>query len=390
MNKKLLLIAGTRPNFVKLAPLYHRLRSEAPDIETRICHTGQHFDFSMSDIFWQNLELPNPDFQLNIQGKDVPDTIGKTILGINDIIRQHTFDIVVVFGDVNATVAGAVTGAQSRIPVMHVEAGLRSFDREMPEEINRVITDHVSDYLMVSEPNGLINLKREGFPEAKYRMVGNIMIECLLRTRKHWKDITLEKETAAFYDKQPVVATFHRPENVDDLAALRRVTEILSGLAATQPVLFPVHPRTKARLEQSGLMAGLAGQPNLLMTQPLGYFEFLKLVSNARLVITDSGGIQEETSFLNIPCVTFRKNTERPVTIEMGTNKLMSIYDENYLKEIEVHADHIRQREYAPIPLWDDQVSARIVQAIREALYPKNNKAFGEKDLHRHDPAHKL
>jgi len=390
MKPKILLIAGTRPNFVKLAPLYHRLKTDAPDIQTLICHTGQHFDFNMSDIFWQNLELPNPDFQLNIQGNGVPDTIGKTILGINDIIRQHSFDLVVVFGDVNATVAGAIVGSQSRIPVMHVEAGLRSFDRDMPEEINRVITDHISDHLMVSEPNGLINLKKEGFPEDKYQMVGNIMIECLLRTRKYWKAIDLAEEIETMYNKRPVIATFHRPENVDDPLALQRVVEILQGLSATQPVLFPIHPRTRGRLEQNGLLDQLAGEKNLLLTQPLGYFEFLKLVSNARLVITDSGGIQEETSFLNIPCVTFRKNTERPVTVEMGTNKMMSIADPDYLKKITEHVDLINRRDYVAIPLWDDRVSLRITETIRKALSQKPNIAIGEKDMHRHDPAYKL
>ena len=317
--RKILLIAGTRPNFIKLAPLYHRIKSEAPEIQPLICHTGQHFDFNMSDIFWQNLELPSPDFQLNIKGNGVVDTIGKTLLGINEIIGQQHFDLVIVFGDVNATAAGAIAGAQSRIPVMHVEAGLRSFDRDMPEEINRVITDHVSDYLMVSEPSGLKNLKQEGFPDSRVIMIGNIMIECLIRTKKHWEAIKLGKGIQLFYDRKPVVATFHRPENVDNPVTLQRMIDILQGLSARHSVVFPVHPRTKSRLEQYKLMEQIENNANILLTEPLSYFEFLKLVSNARLVITDSGGVQEETSFLNIPCITFRKNTERPVTVELGT-----------------------------------------------------------------------
>jgi UDP-N-acetylglucosamine 2-epimerase (non-hydrolysing) len=366
--KKILLIAGTRPNFIKLAPLYHRIKAEARDVLPMICHTGQHFDFNMSDIFWQNLELPLPDFQLNIKGNGVVDTIGKTLLGINEIIGHHSFDLVIVFGDVNATAAGAIAGSQSRIPVMHIEAGLRSFDRDMPEEINRVITDHVSDYLMVSEQSGVKNLKREGIPDDKVLMIGNIMIECLLRTEKHWKNIQLGSEIRNFYDRKPVVSTFHRPENVDNPATLQNIIDILFSFSKDQPVVFPVHPRTRARLEQYQLLEKIQNDPNILLTEPLSYFEFLKLVSNARLVITDSGGVQEETSFLNIPCVTFRKNTERPVTVELGTNMMMDIRDENFRSRIEDHISGLSKRKLTPIPLWDDQVSQRIVSRIKEIL----------------------
>jgi UDP-N-acetylglucosamine 2-epimerase (non-hydrolysing) len=359
--KKVLLIAGTRPNFIKLAPLYHRIKSEARDIQPLICHTGQHFDFNMSDIFWQNLELPSPDFQLNIKGSGVVDTIGKTILGINDIICQHHFDLVIVFGDVNATAAGAIAAAQSRIPVMHVEAGLRSFDRDMPEEINRVITDHISDYLMISEASGVRNLKHEGIPDYKVCLIGNIMIECLLRTKKHWETIQLSKEIQSFHDHKPVVATFHRPENVDNKETLERIVHILRSFSEDQRVVFPVHPRTKMRLEQYRFLETLRSNPNILITEPLSYFEFLKLVSNASLVITDSGGVQEETSFLNIPCVTFRKNTERPVTVELGTNLMMDIQDLDFRSRIENHISGLSKRMKSLIPLWDDQVSQRIV-----------------------------
>jgi len=366
--KKILLIAGTRPNFIKLAPLYHRIVSEAPDIRPYICHTGQHFDFNMSDIFWQNLELPSPDFQLNIKGSGVVDTIGKTMLGINDVIKEHAFDLLIVFGDVNATAAGAIAGAQSGIPVMHVEAGLRSFDREMPEEVNRVITDHVSDYLMVSEPSGIKNLCREGFSDDKVVMVGNIMIESLLRTRKYWEAIPLSEKLNLFYEQKPVVATFHRPENVDKPVNLQRVADILLDFAADHSVVFPVHPRTKARLQEHNHWDRLQGNPRLLVTEPLSYFEFLKIVSNASLVITDSGGVQEETSFLDIPCITFRKNTERPVTVELGTNKMMNIFDADYFKKIAQHIQLIRKRKSADIPCWDNEASKRIVDFIKEKI----------------------
>jgi UDP-N-acetylglucosamine 2-epimerase (non-hydrolysing) len=366
--KKILLVAGTRPNFIKLAPLYHRIKSESRGIQPLICHTGQHFDFNMSDIFWQNLELPSPDFQLGIKGSGVVDTIGKTLLGINEIIGHQQFDLLIVFGDVNATVAGAIAGAQSRIPVMHVEAGLRSFDRDMPEEINRVITDHISDWLMVSESSGVRNLKHEGIPDQKVCLIGNIMIECLLRTKKHWEAIKLGAEIQSFYDHKPVVATFHRPENVDNPETLERLIQILLSFSADHRVVFPIHPRTKMRLEQHRFLGTLQRNSNILITEPLSYFEFLKLVSNSQLVITDSGGVQEETSFLAVPCVTFRKNTERPVTVELGTNLMMDIQDLEFRSQIANHIMAVRKREISSIPLWDDQVSHRIVSQIEKIL----------------------
>lgn len=366
--KKILLVAGTRPNFIKLAPLYHRIKTEAPNLQPYICHTGQHFDFNMSDIFWENLELPLPDFQLNIKGVGVADTIGKTILGINDVIKHNSFDLMIVFGDVNATAAGAIVGVQSRIPVMHVEAGLRSFDRDMPEEINRIITDHVSDYLMVSEASGIKNLKNEGVSDNKMLLVGNIMIECLLRTKKYWQTITLNKGINNFYEHKPIVATFHRPENVDNTDTLKRLVEILFAFSKDKPVIFPVHPRTKHQLELNNFFKEIKSNINIIVTTPLSYFEFLKLISNASLVITDSGGVQEETSFLNIPCITFRKNTERPVTVELGTNLMMDIWREDFYTCTQHHIKNILLRKYVPIPLWDNEVSNRIVQVIKKLL----------------------
>jgi UDP-N-acetylglucosamine 2-epimerase (non-hydrolysing) len=361
--KKILLIAGTRPNFIKLSPLYHRLNGHDA-FETQICHTGQHFDFNMSDIFWQNLELPEPDFQLNVKGNGVVDIIGKTLLGLNEIIQHNRFDLVVVFGDVNATVAGAIAAAQSRLKVMHVEAGLRSFDRDMPEEINRIITDHVSDYLMVSEPAGMKNLEKEGFEKTKYQMVGNIMIESLIRSKSKWEKIDLPGAWNDFIRAKPLVATFHRPENVDTEASLVRVVQIMESMSAQDKVFFPVHPRTRAKLQQYYLLDRLEQNPQILLTEPLGYFHFLKIVSLAGLVVTDSGGVQEETSFLNIPCVTFRKNTERPITVEMGTNLMMDIWDEDFMNRTSRHRKQVCETSRNPIPYWDSEVSSRICAFI--------------------------
>lgn len=365
MLKQILLIAGTRPNFIKLAPLYHQLKVQ-PEYEILICHTGQHFDFNMSDVFWENLELPQPDFHLNIQGDGVVDTIAKTLLGINEVIRNRHFDLVVVFGDVNATASGAIAAAQSQVKVMHVESGLRSFDRSMPEEINRIITDHVSDFLMVSEPSGLDNLQKEGFREESYEFVGNIMIESLIRTRHKWEKIQLPAEIDKIILGQPVIMTFHRPENVDYETALGKVTHIIERLAEENQVIFPVHPRTKAKLIQFGLHDRINAKRRILLTEPLGYFQFLKIISAASVVITDSGGVQEETSFLNIPCITFRRNTERPVTLLTGTNMMMDVSDEDFMTKIFNHKENIRNRSYHHIPLWDENVSGRIVEFMQK------------------------
>ena len=296
------------------------------------------------------------------------DIIGKTMLGLNEVIQNNPFDLVVVFGDVNATAAGAIAAAQSGIPVMHVEAGLRSFDRRMPEEINRVITDHVVDYLMVSEPAGMRNLEKEGFDKMKYRMVGNIMIESLICTKAKWEKIVLPGAWSDFMKAKPVVATFHRPENVDDPSNLKRIVEILKSFSDKTPLVFPVHPRTKAKLIQYNLYDILAKDKNILFTEPMGYFEFLQFISAASLVITDSGGVQEETTFMDIPCVTFRKNTERPVTVELGTNLMMDIWDQDFYEKVEKHTTKVRERNREPIPFWDDQVSERIVSFIGEIL----------------------
>jgi UDP-N-acetylglucosamine 2-epimerase (non-hydrolysing) len=221
---------------------------------------------------------------------------------------------------------------------------------------------------MVSEPSGVKNLKLEGIADNKVRLVGNIMIECLLRTRKHWETIQLNTEIQPFYDSKPVVATFHRPENVDNPESLKLILGILQNFSGDHRVVFPVHPRTRMRLEQNKWLDKIQSDPNILVTEPLSYFEFLKLVSNASLVITDSGGVQEETSFLNIPCVTFRKNTERPVTVELGTNLMMDIRDSDFRSQIDAHISGLNKRKISAIPLWDDQVSDRIVTHIKKIL----------------------
>ena len=363
--KKVLLIAGTRPNFIKLAPLYHKLKNY-PKYNIKICHTGQHYDKNMSDVILNALKIPQPDFSLNVTGTNVADTIGKTIIEINNVIVKNPFDLLIVFGDVNATVAGAITGVQNKIKVAHVEAGLRSFDRNMPEEINRIITDHVSDLLFVSEESGMDNLKKEGFDMAKVHFVGNIMIESLLNTKHKWEKINFSKEINQFLELKPVVATFHRPENVDNKINLEKVLLILKEISINKKIIFPIHPRTKAKIKEFQLEDFFSNK-NILFIEPQGYFEFINLISKSQLVITDSGGVQEETSFLNIPCVTFRKNTERPITIKIGTNLLLCIDDNDFKSKINMHIEEMNEREQVQIPLWDNKVSERIINIINQA-----------------------
>ena len=362
---KILLIAGTRPNFIKLAPLFHQLKKQNW-CEIKICHTGQHYDKNMSDIFWEYLDLPNPDYALGVGGGTVPEVIGNTTIALSKLISSENpkFNLVIVFGDVNATVSGAITASQLGVPVMHVEAGLRSFDRTMPEEINRIITDHISNYLMVSENSGLEHLKKEGIDDSKVFFVGNIMIETLIKTKAKWSSIALPAELNDLEDDKYIVCTFHRPENVDFESQLKIVVDRLNLLSNWMKVVFPLHPRTKSRLETWGLLEQLENNKNIILLPPLGYFEFLKLVSKSRLVVTDSGGIQEETSFLNKACITIRKNTERPVTITEGTNILMDLHNEHLLEEINKHLDNLSSTVLEPIKYWDESVSDRIVEVI--------------------------
>ena len=361
--KKILLVTGTRPNFIKAAPLYHRL-VQYKQLEIKLCHTGQHFDANMSDIFWSSLELPPPDFDLKVSGKNVAETIGKTMVAVAELIEKNNFDLIVVFGDVNATVAGAVAGAQAGVKVMHVEAGLRSFDKTMPEEVNRLITDQVSDFLMVSEQSGLDNLKREGINQHQIFFVGNIMIESLLRSRKIWENARLNSRLKNVSEGTFILATFHRPENVDEKKKQRNVIETLTTISKKYKIVFPVHPRTEHKLRESGFFQKLERNRNVFLLDPLSYYEFIKLLSKAECVITDSGGVQEETTFLKRPCITFRANTERPVTIQKGTNRLLDLEDSHFFERIMDHIAKVEKTNYEPIPLWDDEVSQRIVDVM--------------------------
>lgn len=355
------LIAGARPNFMKVAPLHRALR-ERGRLDVKLVHTGQHFDPAMSDAFFADLELPRPDHHLGAaggggHGKET----ARVLEAYETLCEVQRPDFTVVVGDVNSTLAAALCCAKLGIPVGHVEAGLRSHDRSMPEEINRVVTDRVCDILWTPSPDADANLRGEGVPEAAIVRVGNVMIDTLISLQPTIARIAYAEVLRL---RRPyAVATFHRPVNVDDPSQLRRIVQQLRQVAARWPVVLPLHPRTRKNLATSRI--DLADIPGLHVVEPLGYKHFMSLVFDAAAVITDSGGIQEETSYLGIPCLTVRTTTERPVTLTQGTNKLVAV--ESIADEIASVAAG-RWPKGAPIPLWDGRTASRIADSLEQRL----------------------
>jgi len=353
-------VVGTRPNFIKLAALIQEFQSR-PRFRARIVHTGQHFSPEMSHSFFADLELPAPDLNLGAGGGTQTEQTAEVMRRLEPVFLVERPDLLIVVGDVTSTLAATLVAAKMGIPIAHVEAGLRSFDRRMPEEINRIVTDALSDYLFVTEPSGLANLLAEGVPREKIHFVGNVMIDTLLRFRAKAAQSGI-LDSFGLQPRAYAVATLHRPSNVDEPEQLQALFGVLTKLAERLPVVFPVHPRTRARMEAAGLCTS-----NVLLTAPLGYLDFLRLMSEARLVLTDSGGIQEETTILGVPCLTLRENTERPVTIEKGTNHLVGTDPARILeKALRVLADADRP---ASVPeLWDGKAGARIADALERVM----------------------
>lgn len=314
---KVVCIGGARPNFMKLAPLVHEL-SGGDGFDVRLVHTGQHYSEEMSGQFFRDLGLREPDYNLSVGSGTHAQQTAEIMTRIEPLFVHEQPDAVVVVGDVNSTMAAAIVAKKLQVAVVHVEAGLRSFDRTMPEEINRLITDAISDLLLVTEESGRRNLLAEGVPDARIRIVGNLMIDSL---RRHLDRARQESDIFARIENDGTrygLVTLHRPSNVDQAAQLSTIMEALDVIAAGLPLYFPVHPRTRSRLTASATPVA----PNIRLLEPLGYLDFLALMSRASVVLTDSGGIQEETTALGIPCLTIRENTERPITIEEGTNLL--------------------------------------------------------------------
>jgi UDP-N-acetylglucosamine 2-epimerase (non-hydrolysing) len=323
MEKKIVyLVAAARPNFMKIAPLYHAL-SATSWCEPRIVHTGQHYDANMSDAFFQDLSMPEPYCHLNVGSGSHAEQTGRVMIEFEKIVVDQRPDAVVVAGDVNSTVACALVCAKLWIPVVHLEAGLRSGDRRMPEEINRIMTDAISDLLWTPSPDGDENLRNEGVPDDRIERIGNIMLDSYELMKKKI-ETSGAREGFGLAKGGYGVVTMHRPSNVDSAETLGELVSQLGAAAGELPLLFAVHPRTRKNLEKFGLFAQLSNIDGMTLCEPLSYVQFMNVVADSRMVISDSGGVQEETTYLNIPCLTVRDNTERPITLTEGTNRLIS------------------------------------------------------------------
>ena len=359
------LVAGARPNFVKLAPLAAALR-EQDRLAFRIVHTGQHYDAEMDDVFFQELGIPRPDVHLNVGSGSHGAQTSRILERYEQQLLSDRPAATVVFGDVNSTIACALAASKLQVPVAHVEAGLRSFDRTMPEEINRVLTDAIADLLLTSEPSGEANLRREGVAAEKIRPVGNIMVDTLMaqlpraRCRDARKKLGLD-------GRRYGLVTLHRPSNVDDPAVLARLLALLDELSADVPLVFPVHPRTRAAAAKAGLERLLTAPQHLIASPPLSYLDNMSLVAGATVVLTDSGGLQEETSVLGVPCLTLRPNTERPITTELGTSRLVG-NDSTLIRSAFADAVGGHWPAAREIPLWDGHTGSRVASELAEWL----------------------
>jgi UDP-N-acetylglucosamine 2-epimerase (non-hydrolysing) len=349
-------VVGARPNFMKAAPVYRALAKAG--FNQVLVHTGQHYDAQMSDVFFQTLEIPAPDESLNVGSGSHAQQTAAIMSKFEPVVLARKPDIVLVYGDVNSTVAAALVCAKLGIRIAHVEAGLRSFDREMPEEINRLVTDQLSDLLFTPSPDGDDNLEREGVAAEKIFLVGNVMIDTLVQFLPKAEELFGGLKERLSLDRFGLV-TLHRPSNVDDEAVFLPMLKVLDDLSRDVPLIFPVHPRTRDRWSQQLSQCNA----NLRTVEPLGYLEFLALQKHAAVVITDSGGIQEETTYLGTPCLTLRENTERPITITFGTNVLIG-RDWKMLREEFAKALNGHRKQNGPIPLWDGHASDRIVEIL--------------------------
>jgi len=365
---ELACVVGARPNFMKMAPILRAL-DEYPQINATLIHTGQHYDRNLSDVFFEELGMKPPDLYLNIGGGKHGAQTGRMLEALEVAFEEGPsagarFDRVLVVGDVNSTLAAALAAVKLNIPVTHVEAGLRSFDHSMPEEINRIVTDSVSDMFFVSEPAGVDNLHQEGHAHENIHFVGNVMID----TQRQMLPAAGARETPARFAVKPGeygIVTLHRPSNVDLPDVLAGIIDVLGWASSQLPLLFPLHPRTQQRLEQHGLLQDLEESCGIKLLPPFGYLDFLGLVSDAKFVVTDSGGLQEESTVLGVPCLTMRENTERPITVEVGTSTLVG-NDPERLKESMTAILEGRYKQGAIPELWDGEAAGRIAQVLAE------------------------
>jgi UDP-N-acetylglucosamine 2-epimerase (non-hydrolysing) len=359
-EKKFLVcnVVGARPNFMKIAPIVHEMKRKS--IQQFLVHTGQHYDDKMSDVFFNDLGMPIPDIYMGIGSGTHAEQTARIMTNFEKVCMTNNFSLIIVGGDVNSSMACALVASKLHIPVAHVEAGLRSFDKTMPEEINRIVTDHVSDLLFTTEVSANINLKKEGISEDKIYFVGNCMIDTLLKHKEialsiaPWKEFELEPKAYA-------ILTLHRPSNVDDDQNLVHILKIIIQISKKIKIIFPIHPRTHQQISKLNMIIPLS----LILCEPLPYLKFLGLMAKARFMLTDSGGIQEETTILGIPCLTLRTNTERPITIKIGTNRLVGTDSEKIFRCIQEILQGKWKTGKQP-DLWDGQASFRIVNIIEK------------------------
>ena len=356
------VIAGARPNFMKVAPIIEAARRTG-GIHAQLVHTGQHYDDQMSASFFRDLQIPQPDLHLEVGSGTHAVQTGRIMMAFDKALDEHPADLVLVVGDVNSTIACALVAVKRGIAVAHVEAGLRSGDRSMPEEINRILTDQISDFLFTTEREAEKNLFREGIPAHKIFFVGNVMIDTLLRHRPMAHERSTVLARLGLEPRGYAACTLHRPSNVDTRASAERTVRAVSELAARLPVVLPLHPRSARQLGEFGLLDGLRATARVI--EPLGYFEFLALVDHARLVLTDSGGIQEETTVLGVPCLTYRENTERPITVTHGTNRVVGV-DPHAVGEAVDQILAAEDLSHRVPELWDGHAAERIVAILND------------------------
>ncbi len=363
---KIICVCGARPNFMKIAPLM-RAFNEHGGFETMLVHTGQHYDENMSKLFFDELGIPKPDINLEVGSGSHAVQTAEIMKAFEPLVLDFKPDYVLVVGDVNSTIACGLVAVKLGVKLIHVEAGLRSFDRKMPEEINRVLTDSISDLLFITEQSGIDNLKNEGVDDSKVHFVGNVMIDTLLANKEKAQRSDILQRLSL--DGQPfAVITLHRPSNVDHKENMNEIFTAFETLQKDMKLVFPVHPRTRANIEKHGLAERVKAMENLMLIEPVGYLDFLQLMSNAKVIITDSGGIQEETTILGVPCMTLRENTERPVTITEGTNQLVHIKTDDIINTYKQISSGNAKKGKIP-KFWDGKAAERIAEIIAQEGY---------------------
>lgn len=356
----LALLVGARPNYMKVFPIWKHLHDNPCGLTPVLIHSGQHYDARLNTIFFEEFGMPEPDHCLGVGSGPHGAQTARTMIALEDLFTKQRPDMLVVVGDVNSTLAGALVAVKMGIPVAHVEAGLRSRDRTMPEEINRLATDAICDLLLTPSPDADENLRAEGIPPERIHFVGNVMIDSLVMLLPRAQQSPILKQLG-IEPKSYCLVTLHRPSNVDDPVRLRLILDQLASVATDTPVVFPVHPRTKHLLDQMGWTA----PPGLRLLEPLGYLDFLCLEAHAAVVVTDSGGVQEETTYLGIPCLTLRPNTERPITITQGTNRLLDVSLEPLVGAISASLKQTTAKSRMSIEGWDGRASMRIVEILK-------------------------